>query len=96
MNTYLVREGQNLFDVAVQLYGDAQYILQVCIDNGLSLDDDLYGFQPIVYDDTVFKLSNSTVYLALNGVSIVSSDLEDDNDAMVDHNEADYNYNDHN
>lgn len=95
MATYTIREGQNPFDIAIQLYGDAQYIVKICIDNNLSLTADLVGFQLINYDDTILKQTNSTVYLALNGISIVSSDSNSGDD-LVDHNASDYTSEEHN
>jgi replicative DNA helicase len=96
MAIYYTRDQQNLFDVALQLYGDSQYILQVCLDNDLSLSTELVAFQPIQYDDTVFKQTNSTIYLALNNNAIVSADLDPDTNAMLDHNPEDYDAHDHN
>nr|GFD52362.1 hypothetical protein [Tanacetum cinerariifolium] len=71
MAIYKVREGQNLFDLAVQLYGDAQSILQICVDNELSLTADIAGNDLITYDDNILRQTNATLYLALNSVDIV-------------------------
>lgn len=33
MATYIIREGQSLFDVALQLYGDVTKVVELCANN---------------------------------------------------------------
>jgi hypothetical protein len=49
---YVVKAGQGIYDVAVLLYGDAQYSVKLCIDNDLTITDSIDGLT-LTYDDTV-------------------------------------------
>ena len=33
MNSYVIRQGQTIYDLALQLYGDRSKAVQLCIDN---------------------------------------------------------------
>ena len=50
MNTYIVKSGQNLFDVAITLYGSIEGVFDLLISN-----KDRVGQMPLSYDS---KLSN--------------------------------------
>jgi hypothetical protein len=49
---YVVKAGQGIYDVAIQLYGDAQYSVKLCTDNDLTITDSIEGLT-LTYDDTV-------------------------------------------
>jgi hypothetical protein len=49
---YVVKNGQVIYDVAVLLYGDAQYSVKLCTDNNLTITDSIEGLT-LTYDDTV-------------------------------------------
>jgi hypothetical protein len=49
---YVVKAGQGIYDVAIQLYGDAQYSVKLCTDNDLTITDIIEGLT-LTYDDTV-------------------------------------------
>ena len=49
---YVVKAGQGIYDVAIQLYGDAQYSVKLCTDNDLTITDAIEGLT-LTYDDTV-------------------------------------------
>ncbi len=49
---YVVKAGQGIYDVAIQLYGDAQYSVKLCTDNDLTITDSIEGLT-LTYDDTI-------------------------------------------
>jgi hypothetical protein len=49
---YVVKAGQGIYDVAIQLYGDAQYSVKLCTDNDLTITDSIEGIT-LTYDDTI-------------------------------------------
>jgi hypothetical protein len=49
---YVVKAGQGIYDVAIQLYGDAQYSVKLCTDNNLTITDSIEGLT-LTYDDTI-------------------------------------------
>ena len=51
---YVVKQGQVIYDVAVQLYGDAQYSVKLCTDNNISITDPIEGLT-LTYDEFVKK-----------------------------------------
>jgi len=51
---YVVKQGQVIYDVAVQLYGDAQYSVKLCTDNNITITDSIEGLT-LTYDEFVKK-----------------------------------------
>jgi hypothetical protein len=51
---YVVKQGQVIYDVAVQLYGDAQYSVKLCTDNNISITDAIEGLT-LTYDEFIKK-----------------------------------------
>lgn len=51
---YVVKAGQGIYDVAVQLYGDAQYAVKLCTDNNLTITDSIEGLT-LVFDEFIKK-----------------------------------------
>jgi hypothetical protein len=49
---YVVKAGQGIYDVAIQLYGDAQYSVKLCTDNDLTITDSIEDLT-LTYDDTI-------------------------------------------
>lgn len=49
----IVRQGQNLLDIALQTTGDAETALDIALSNGLCLSNDLTVGQRIDIDDTL-------------------------------------------
>lgn len=75
MATYIVQPNQNIFDIALQLYGTIEGIFDLLITNtGLSMDDDLVTGQELEYHED-FVL-NSAVTSELASSSIVPSNGE--------------------
>jgi hypothetical protein len=52
MTAITIRDGQSIFDIALQFYGDVSGALKVVQDNGLAnLNAQLYGGQTIFIDE---------------------------------------------
>jgi hypothetical protein len=51
---YVVKAGQVIYDVAVQLYGDAQYSVKLCTDNNITITDSIEGLT-LTYDEFIKK-----------------------------------------
>lgn len=49
---YAVKNGQGIYDVAVLLYGDAQYSVKICTDNDLTITDSIDGLT-LTYNPTI-------------------------------------------
>ena len=44
---YEVKQGQTIYDVAIVCYGDAQKAIKLCVDNGITITDNIYGLKLI-------------------------------------------------
>jgi hypothetical protein len=51
---YVVKQGQVIYDVAVQLYGDAQYSVKLCKDNNITITDSIEGLT-LTYNEFIKK-----------------------------------------
>ena len=51
---YVVKQGQVIYDVVVQLYGDAQYSVKLCTDNNITITDSIDGLT-LTYDEFIKK-----------------------------------------
>ena len=51
---YVVKQGQVIYDVAVQLYGDAQYSVKLCTDNNITITDSIDNLT-LTYDEFIKK-----------------------------------------
>lgn len=49
---YVVKSGQNIYDVAIIVYGDAQYSVKLAVDNGLTITDSIDGLS-LTYDPLI-------------------------------------------
>jgi hypothetical protein len=49
---YEVKNGQGIYDVAIIVYGDAQYSVKLCNDNDLTITDSIEGLT-LTFDDTI-------------------------------------------
>lgn len=49
---YVVKDGLSIYDVAVLLYGDAQYSVKLCNDNGITITDTIVGLT-LTYDENI-------------------------------------------
>jgi len=57
---YKVLDGETIYDVALKLYGSVDYAGTLCVDNNLSLNDNIEGLQ-LVYDASV-KVNNNVPF----------------------------------
>jgi hypothetical protein len=101
MNPYVVKENQTLLDIALQVYGSCDYVVKLCVDNQLSLNDDLRGGTVVLYDVELFKLSPISNKLLLNelylntGGELLES-TEPAVEQMLEHSEAEHTITEHN
>jgi len=51
MKEYTVRHGQNIYDVALQLYGSIEGVFDILVNNGIGLNDTLKPGDVIRYDE---------------------------------------------
>jgi hypothetical protein len=49
---YVVKDGLSIYDVAVLLYGDAQYSVRLCTENSITITDSIVGLT-LTYDENV-------------------------------------------
>ena len=71
MKTYTVKQDQSIYDIAIQLYGDAGQIFKIIEDNpSIETIDSPLVRMDIVYDETLF--TDLTVYLQTNGINLTT------------------------
>ncbi len=68
MTTYLALENQSVYDLALQLYGDVDGAVKLCVDNNLALDADVEAGTPIVYDETLVYDRDTLSEIARTGL----------------------------
>ena len=58
---YEVKYGQSIYDVAVLLYGDAQFSVKLCSDNSIDINANIYGLS-LTYDENIKaqQITNNT------------------------------------
>ena len=68
-----VIDRQNLIDLAVQYYGSAAAVIDLCIDNNLELDDELPAGSTILIQDTYPDTADQEFadYIKANNIQIV-------------------------
>lgn len=49
---YVVKQGQDIYQVAVILYGSPQFAVKLCEDNGITITDSIEGLT-LTYDNTI-------------------------------------------
>ena len=86
MRTIKVLDRQNIIDVAIQYYGTAAAVIDLCQDIGLELDSELTPGQFLLVQNTYPASANGPVadYLAGNSVVVVSMDDDEDGDVLGD------------
>lgn len=78
MRTITVVDRQNIVDIAIQCYGSAAAVIDLCIDNNLELDSDLTPGMQLLIQDTYPESADSDVADYLQGNSVVVVSLGDD------------------
>lgn len=68
-----VIDRQNLIDLAVQYYGAAAAVIDLCIDNNLELDDELPAGTMILIQDTYPDTADADFadYIKANNIQVV-------------------------
>jgi hypothetical protein len=56
MKTIKVQDGQNIFDIALQYYGDVSAIVRVAQDNGISITQNLTAGQELKIGEPTNKI----------------------------------------
>ena len=74
MRIIQVNDRQNIVDIAVQYYGSAAAVIDLCIDNGLELDADIAPGMSLLIQDVYPDNADGDVadYLEGNNVVVVS------------------------
>jgi len=65
----MVRDGQNIYDLCIQGYGEMDQFMVMLIDNDLNVDDNVFSGQELTYQSSLgnqdvktFILRNSIVF----------------------------------
>lgn len=69
MGKYIVTNGQNIYDVALHVYGSIEGIVDLLMNNtGLSLSDDLQTGDELIYTDDFIINADVVAYNSLHGI----------------------------
>lgn len=90
MRTIIVTDRQNIVDVAIQYYGSAAAVIDLCIDNNLELDTDLVPGTALLIQDTYPDDADSDVADYLQGNSVVVVSMSEDNDVALGTNDNEF------
>jgi len=91
MRNITITDRQNIVDIAIQYYGSAASVIDLCIDNNLELDSNLAAGQTLLIQDTYPDSANGDIadYLQGNTIVVVSMNeplLPNDFDYLLDNN----------
>lgn len=86
MRTIQVQDRQNIVDIAIQYYGSAASVIDLCQDNNLELDSDITPGMFLLIQDTYPDSADSDLadYLQGNSVVVVSMSELNDGDVLGD------------
>ncbi|MBN1250693.1 MAG: hypothetical protein JXA16_01060 [Bacteroidales bacterium] len=63
MYNYLSKPGQNLVDIAMQHYGSAEAVVELCIDNNLNIGQDITaGLSLLINEENIINKRLVTYY----------------------------------
>lgn len=84
MRTIQILDRQNIIDIAIQYYGTAAAVIDLCLDNNLELDSTLTPGGTLLIQDTYPDSASSDVadYIQGNGIIVVSTTDENDGTAL--------------
>lgn len=84
MRTVIATDRQSIVDIAIQYYGSAAGLIDLCQDNGWELDHDLQPGDSILLQDSYPESANGDIadYLQGNNVIVVGT-LEQNTDAAL-------------
>jgi hypothetical protein len=86
MRTITVQDRQNIVDIAIQEYGSAASVIDLCIDNNLELDVDLEPGMTLQIQDSYPESADGDVadYLKINNIVVISMAEDDTNNVLGD------------
>lgn len=62
MKELVVTEGQSMLDLALQLYGSTEGLLDLCLLNNLSVNERLTPGQRILYDESKIRNTSAVAF----------------------------------
>jgi hypothetical protein len=94
----IVKYGQSLMDLAVQMYGSASALVELANDNDLAIDADVQPGQQLIVRDAYpdSAISIFADYIKENSIVVVSGDQVDALEILVTHDEDPISTNDEN
>jgi hypothetical protein len=72
MATYLVKPNQSVLDMALQLYGSLDNLVEICQFNGITLTQEVPLGTPLAFDKSRQTESATASYLALNSRPVMT------------------------
>ena len=98
---YTIRENQSILDIALQLYGDVSYMVKLCVDNDLDINDELVTGSNLLIDDIISNEATlPTTYKLRDLIVTTDGSVEYDtvaaNANMLEHSPEEYTENEHN
>ena len=69
---YTVLPGQNTIDIAMQFYGSAEAVFELCRDNNLNIGDDISPGTVLLIDEDKIKDKRLVHYYTKNNTTIAS------------------------
>jgi hypothetical protein len=70
---YIVQPGQNLIDIAMQLYGSAESVFSLCIDNNIDIDNSIVPGQVLIIDSDKIVDKKLVEYYAQKNITLASN-----------------------
>jgi len=91
MRTVFATDRQSIIDLAIQYYGAAAGVIDLCKDNGWELDHDVLPGDAVLLQDTYPDSANGDIadYLQGNNVIVVGT-LEQNTDAVLGTNDGEF------
>jgi hypothetical protein len=74
------KDGQNVFDICLQGYGDLERLFDLIVDNDLTLNTVLSSGQDIIVDETLINIQISE-FVKVNNLVLINN--TNDNDISV-------------
>lgn len=83
MKEYVVRDNQDIFAIAVELYGEASYAYKLANDNGILINDTLTGLV-LEYDETIKQTVLSPLTVTVLSNNLQQTYIPRDNQSIFD------------
>lgn len=72
MATYLIKPNQSVLDMALQLYGSLDNLVEICQLNGVTLTQEVPFGTQLAFDKSRQAQSTTASYLALNSRPVIT------------------------